>query len=198
MKIFGTKMLLAFTAVSFGVAAAPASASLITRTFDIEASNFAPAGAPVDPVSLIFSATFDPTMDTAATISGLSVQSFNLPYSSEFEYNAADDILTIGTSVGSDTQTPEYYNVIPNSYGSFIGGASTANPFSFGLGYEVADGTYYSAAQYSVSSSASAVPETATWAMMIIGIGAIGGMMRRVQRKSEDRFTAKVRGIAAA
>jgi hypothetical protein len=41
-----------------------------------------------------------------------------------------------------------------------------------------------------------AVPEPATWAMMIGGIGFAGGMMRRRYRKSEEAFTAKVRSIA--
>lgn len=45
---------------------------------------------------------------------------------------------------------------------------------------------------------ASPVPETGTWIMMILGFGAIGGMMRLAHRKSEERFTRKVRSLAAA
>lgn len=41
-----------------------------------------------------------------------------------------------------------------------------------------------------------AVPEPATWAMMIGGIGLAGGMLRRRLSKSEEAFTAKVRSIA--
>jgi hypothetical protein len=47
-------------------------------------------------------------------------------------------------------------------------------------------------------SSVAAVPETATWLMMILGFGAIGAVMRRAHRQSEERFTSQVRAIAAA
>ncbi|WP_260599889.1 PEPxxWA-CTERM sorting domain-containing protein [Sphingomonas endolithica] len=43
-----------------------------------------------------------------------------------------------------------------------------------------------------------AVPEPATWAMMILGMGAIGFAMRRRMKVSEVNFTNKVRAIAAA
>lgn len=49
-----------------------------------------------------------------------------------------------------------------------------------------------------VSLTASAVPETATWMMMIVGFGAVGAMMRRAHRKSEERFTRKVRSLATS
>lgn len=42
------------------------------------------------------------------------------------------------------------------------------------------------------------VPESATWAMMILGMGAIGYAMRRRIKMSEINFTKKVRAIAAA
>ncbi|WP_260597120.1 PEPxxWA-CTERM sorting domain-containing protein [Sphingomonas endolithica] len=43
-----------------------------------------------------------------------------------------------------------------------------------------------------------AVPEPATWAMMILGMGAVGFAMRRRMKVSEANFTNKVRAIAAA
>jgi hypothetical protein len=47
-------------------------------------------------------------------------------------------------------------------------------------------------------SAAGAVPEPATWAMMILGMGAVGLAMRRRMKASEANFTKKVRAIAAA
>ena len=44
----------------------------------------------------------------------------------------------------------------------------------------------------------SAVPESATWLMMILGFGAIGGVMRRAHRKSAENFTQHVRLLATA
>jgi hypothetical protein len=43
-----------------------------------------------------------------------------------------------------------------------------------------------------------AVPEPATWAMMILGMGAVGYAMRRRIKVSEVNFTNKVRAIAAS
>lgn len=59
-------------------------------------------------------------------------------------------------------------------------------------------GHSYGNASYSGTTTAfaSGVPEPASWAMLIFGVGAIGGTMRRAHRKSEESFTAKVRGIA--
>jgi hypothetical protein len=45
---------------------------------------------------------------------------------------------------------------------------------------------------------AAAVPEPATWAMMILGMGAVGFAMRRRIKVSEVNFTNKVRAIAAS
>jgi hypothetical protein len=42
-----------------------------------------------------------------------------------------------------------------------------------------------------------AVPETASWAMMIVGMGAVGFAMRRKVRASEVKFDAKIKRIAA-
>jgi hypothetical protein len=43
-----------------------------------------------------------------------------------------------------------------------------------------------------------AVPEPASWAMMILGMGAVGYAMRRRIKTSEVNFTNKVRAIAAS
>ncbi len=40
------------------------------------------------------------------------------------------------------------------------------------------------------------VPEPATWAMMIAGIGAIGFALRAAARRSEEKFNAKIKRIS--
>ena len=60
-------------------------------------------------------------------------------------------------------------------------GGTTASPFSV-------NGT--------VSAAPGAVPEPATWAMMILGMGAVGFAMRRRIKVSEVNFTNHVRSIA--
>jgi len=42
-----------------------------------------------------------------------------------------------------------------------------------------------------------AVPEPATWAMMILGMGAVGYSLRRAKRKSDVKFDAKIKRITA-
>ncbi len=42
-----------------------------------------------------------------------------------------------------------------------------------------------------------AVPEPATWAMMILGMGAVGYAMRRAKRSSDAKFDAKIKRITA-
>lgn len=51
--------------------------------------------------------------------------------------------------------------------------------------------------KFSFRTIASRLPEPATWVLMILGFGAIGGAMRFHIRRSEARFTAKLRRIAA-
>lgn len=40
-----------------------------------------------------------------------------------------------------------------------------------------------------------AVPEPATWAMMLVGFGAIGFAMRSAKRRSDEKFDAKIKNI---
>lgn len=49
-----------------------------------------------------------------------------------------------------------------------------------------------------LSNAAAAVPEPASWAMMILGIGAVGCAMRRQIKVSEVNFTNHVRAIAGS
>lgn len=45
--------------------------------------------------------------------------------------------------------------------------------------------------------STAMLPEPATWIMMLLGFGAIGGLLRWRFRRSEARFTEKIRRIEA-
>ena len=47
-----------------------------------------------------------------------------------------------------------------------------------------------------VIASVGAIPEPATWGLMILGLGAVGGAVRRQVRRSNVRFDAKIRRIA--
>ena len=82
---------------AFAALTSIAHAAVIERTFDVEASGFTLASgssdpAPVDPVTLNFTLTWDPSTVIAPTDSGLTVNSFSLPYSSVFASDAAGNI----------------------------------------------------------------------------------------------------------
>lgn len=50
---------------------------------------------------------------------------------------------------------------------------------------------------FMIDDLASAAPEASTWAMMILGFGIVGVAIRRAHRRSEEKFDAKIRRIAA-
>ena len=94
---------------------------------------------------------------------------------STIEFSIANSLLT-GPIAGLD-------------YGSFTGFPTTGDPVTLRLsqsfGYAVAGGATYGANRLgSVTiGGAAAVPEPATWAMMIVGVGFVGGSMRARSRK---------------
>lgn len=47
-----------------------------------------------------------------------------------------------------------------------------------------------------VAKAPAMLPEPATWAMLLLGFGAIGALVRRRFRRSEERFTRRIREIA--
>ncbi len=75
------------------------------------------------------------------------------------------------------------------SAGSNAVAGSTANPYAAGQvyannGYSAFPNYDYAFRTYSSSDFGSAVPEPATWAMMIIGFGAVGSMVRTSRRRN--------------
>ena len=49
---------------------------------------------------------------------------------------------------------------------------------------------------YTLNGVAAAIPESATWAMMIAGFGLVGFALRRRVRASEAAFDARIKRIA--
>ena len=91
---------------------------------------------------------------------------------------------SVGTG-GSPTSGTTYSFDVTGP-GTYILGLTAANPTSTASTFS---GTVDFAA---------AVPELATWAMMIGGFGLIGGVMRRAYRKSDESFAGIGRSIVAA
>lgn len=196
-----TPLLLATCAAA--LAAMPAQAALVTLTYDLTGANFlhsfapnGPAAAPVDPLQLNFTLTFDTGVDTADGITdGLTVTSFNLPYALRYTYLASSDTLIIGTDpipYGACTT----FSINADHFCAFIDNAATA---SASVGYDDYYGTYYlslgtptggqwDAQTASLAVGTAAVPEPATWAMMIAGFALTGAALRRRRAATTVRF----------
>ena len=173
LGLLGAAVALAFQAV-------PASATVIIQTYDITGSNFqllygSNAVAPIDPIFLNLTLSFDNSVDFSGTTNGMTINSTNIPYALQFAYSATYDFLTIATQAGVGS-----CNNPANSFCAFISGASGLSPSASLVQQSTSAGGYYTAVTQSVT--VSGVPEPGTWAMMLLGFGAMGVAMRRRRR----------------
>jgi len=175
-------------AVALGVAAwglsAAAQAAVINRTFDIEASRFEQVFGfdptlPPDPVSLNFTLTFDNGADIGTTTTGLTVNSFTLPYGAEFQYFAATDALALAT----DLTAPATCSSAPGKFCAFIHEATSTAPTLVFFQNALPTNNVWRADSllltYTDAPGGPGVPEPAAWAMMLIGFGGLGAVLRR-------------------
>lgn len=141
----------AHAAVTYTFKAISAFDSFPFGTFQLTTANFVTGANTFGPASLTSCSV---TFTTASSVCGSQVMdtTFNAPY----------ETVAFGTDDG--TQVFYYFNA-----GSF-GTVGTHSSQIFG------DEQF---ATLSVVNSSPSVPEPATWAMMIIGFGAVGGAMRR-------------------
>ena len=122
------------------------------------------------------------------------------------------DYAPVGINYFADASTIEFS--IPNSaFTAALPGLASEYPagqqfatigstvtlrLSQSFGYSVAGGATYGAnrlGSVTLGGTAGAVPEPATWGMMILGFGAVGAAMRRRVRVLEVRFNAKIKSI---
>jgi hypothetical protein len=101
---------------------------------------------------------------------------FNAPFmgTALFSFNKGNDVLITGNNIGLVS-----YTVSPNApgFGFFLqhpGGKPQVSSFVYSAGA----GALYHASRINVV-NLDAVPEPATWAMMLAGFGVVGGLARR-------------------
>jgi len=166
--------ILLLASAALGCFAVPAGATVITRTYNIKASGFG-AGAPVDAVAGSFTLTYDKDAPIIPqTTNGLSIAGFNLPYdgAARFSYQRGGDFLTISNNfTGFFAYT---LGGAGNKFGFSIMNLSTAPKINV-FGYSK-DGAFYNASRVTVTQGA--VPEPASWALMIAGFGMVGATLR--------------------
>ena len=167
------------------LASSAANAAIIVKNISFTASNFtlssgSASPAPVSPVTLNVTITFDNAANINSTTSGLTVNSFNLPYALAYTYSQSQDLLTIASQPGLGS-----CNNPASTFCSFISNASTTPVAGF-VQQSTPSGGYWTA--QTIVAGPGAVPEPATWAMMIGGFGAIGGAMRYRRRNVAVSF----------
>ena len=165
---------------AFAALTSIAHAAVIERTFDVEASGFTLASGPsvpaaVDPVTLNFTLIWDPSTITAPTASGLTVNSFSLPFASVFASDAGGNI-GLGRNLanagdclvgGGDT------------YCLFMADSTGANPTATFFQFTTSNGEWVAQDVTIVAGKITAVPEPSTWAMMVLGFGGVGWLASR-------------------
>lgn len=149
------------------VGGTPANAAVVTVDGAFQATGwqvyFGTPSAPIDPLYLNYSVTFDDSLTYEANTSLLTINSTNIPYSMTFSYTNGNIVLATDGSSGSCMH-------IPSSFCAFI-------PTSTGIATFV-EQSPASGGWYASTITAGAVPEPATWVMMLAGFGMLGFAMR--------------------
>jgi hypothetical protein len=104
---------------------------------------------------------------------------------------------TTGQSAGNATiEIYDSANLLLESLTLEVGGVNAVAPGFYGFQRGTADiakivfsNEYIGVRNISTSAVSGAVPETATWAMMLVGFGAVGGTLRYRRRKTAVSFS---------
>lgn len=190
-----------------------ANAAPINRTYTFSLSGFSDAFsrslAPSDSVAGSFTVTFDPTKNYDNDMTNLVVNAFSgTPVGSTlgFDFYQGYNIISFGgiandaTDVASrtndfvlqlDVSNPDKPTLIRCSDSLFSCGKFSGNSAYTASAYTTVgqpNSIFFASSGF--VSSATAVPEIATWAMMVLGMGAIGFAVRRQEVAKRVTYAA--------
>ena len=163
-----------------------ASAALISQTYDFTAGPFTTADngtAPVQTVTGSLSLTFDDNL-TVVDQTGVTVNNLSLNFQTPvlYSYFASNNVLAFrSTNFGFSGGLP---NRDVNGFFMTIRNATSIDPLNFNGTFAYSRVGFNDTAStrtliFGVGNVPGAVPEPATWMMMLMGFGLIGGTMRR-------------------
>lgn len=156
----------AFVAIAAALMSAPASAS-VTYSFEGTESFYNFIG--------LFSYTSPTSISSNLSVASSDLNSCGvLPdtwscASVEFMPTSGDDLIVFSSTQGDGTLLSFIFEFAPGTFGGPNGGY-----------FAIPRGDYYGT--LSITRTADAVPEPATWAMMLMGFGIIGCAMRKLRK----------------
>ncbi len=147
------------------------------------------------------SADFSSNIGADALLVYRGAISFTAPVSDGFEYTVNFDnafrydpsmgnlLLDVTIPVGSGVDGPGFFLASYDTANSFNDGVYSVNSVFDGAATSGIANTAGTITQFTGTALAGAVPEPATWAMMIGGFGMAGGAMRRRRASTKISFT---------
>ena len=171
--------------------ASTADAAMITRTYNVIGTNIANivgnTPSPFAAINLSFTVSFDPLVQASNQTSGLTLNSTNLSLGSGFAYafipNNNNRLVVGGLAngvFGISSVNDDFTLDLSNATSLF----PSVSTFQFSTA--ATPGNAYRAFSNSVTVP---VPEPASWALLLLGFGAVGVTLRsrRYARASEAR-----------
>ncbi|HEX8058023.1 MAG TPA: PEPxxWA-CTERM sorting domain-containing protein [Novosphingobium sp.] len=177
-------------AISIGLGAKPAAATVITKTVDFTATDLTQIFGPpsVPPVTSFvgsFTITFDTMMNYDNSLNGITLNNLNVPFlpPMAFSYSSSNSALIVGGAISGVNTVTSATNDFALVIAGF--GDTAVQPVGVIAGFcRQATACFNSRnVSLSISGTPAVVPEAASWAMLLLGVGAVGAAMRRKHRR---------------